>query len=156
MLRIITLMLVILTIHSQANTVYKCLNGDQVTFSQMPCETDNTENELLDYSNNQNIVSSPEVQSSSTQNKTPPNTYLLSQKKERSLAKIKLLKQKLSSELEEVKTNAFTAGVNRAGSSYLKVLETKFIEIRDKYKKSIEKEQKTLDRIEQELSQLEQ
>ncbi|GLX77124.1 hypothetical protein tinsulaeT_04640 [Thalassotalea insulae] len=156
MLRTIILTAALIATYSHANTVYKCQNGDQVTFSQMPCQTDNTKNEQLDYSNIKNVITSEPTQSNASQNNTPPNTYLLSKKKERSLAKIKRLKQKLNSEIEKIKTKGLSAGVNRAGAGYLKLLSKEVTEVRSKYQKSIDKEQDTLEKIEQKISQLEQ
>ena len=140
--------------NTHANTVYKCQDGDQIIFSQMPCETDNAENKQLDYSNVQNTISSQSTQPKSSQNNTTPTSYMLSKKKERSLAKIERLKQKYNDDVEEIKTNGLAAGMNRAGASYLTLLNDQLTEIHNKYQKNIEKERQTLDKIELELSKL--
>ena len=156
MLRIISLIIAFIAINTHANSVYKCQDGDHVVFSQMPCKTDNTENEKLDYSNIQNSLSSESSQSNSVQNNTNPTTYLLSKKKERSLTKIVNLKRKYNNEIERIKTKGLSAGVNRAGASYLKLLNEELERIQNKHQKDIKKEQRTLDKIEQKLSKLDE
>jgi flagellar biosynthesis/type III secretory pathway protein FliH len=154
MLRIISLAIAFVAISSHADTVYKCQDGDHIVFSQMPCKTDNNVNEQLDYPKVQNSFSSKSNQRNSVQKNTNPATYLLSKKKERSLAKIKTLKRKLNDEVEKIKANGLTAGVNRAGAGYLKLLNDELIAVSNKYQKSIDKEQQTLDRIEQEINKV--
>mgnify|MGYP000069989014 CR=1 FL=1 len=154
MLRIISLIIAFIAINTHANTVYKCQDGEHIIFSQMPCETDNAENKQLDYSNVQNTISSQSTQPKSSQNNTTPTSYMLSKKKERSLAKIERLKQKYNDNVEEIKANALTAGVNRAGASYLQLLNDQITEVHNKYQKNLKKEQQTLDKIEQEINKL--
>ena len=119
-------------------------------------ELTNKENEQLDYSKVQNTMSSESSKPDSTQNSTNPTTYLLSKKKERSLAKLANLKRKYSEEIEKIKAKGLAAGVNRTGTRYLQLLNAELKEISDKYEKSIEKEQKILDKIEQRMSKLDE
>jgi len=155
MLRKICLTIAFTAISTHANTVYKCQDGNQVIFSQMPCETDNSENKQLNYPNIQNLTSSESTPpTKSTQNNTNSSIYILSKKKERSLAKINKLKQKYNKDIEIIKTEGLTVGVNRAGSSYLKLLSTKLTELKKHYQNKIQKEYKTLDKIEQEISKI--
>jgi len=155
MLRKICLTIAFTAISTHANTVYKCQDGNQVIFSQMPCETDNSENKQLNYPNIQNLTSSESTPpTKSTQNNTNSSIYILSKKKERSLAKINKLKQKYNKDIEIIKTEGLTVGVNRAGSSYLKLLSTKLTELKKQYQNKIQKEYKTLDKIEQEISKI--
>jgi len=153
MLRRISLIIALTAINTHANTVYKCQDGDNIIFSQMPCETDNKENEQLDYSKVQNTMSPESTQLKSAQSNTDPTIYMLSKKKERSLANIERLKQKYIAEVEKIKANALNAGVNRAGSSYVELLNEQIIEVDNKYQKNLKKEQQTLDKIEQEISE---
>jgi len=156
MLRIISLTIAFIAINIHANTIYKCQDGDHVVFSQMPCKTDNTKNEQLDYSNVQNTISSKSNQPNLAQNSTNPTTYLLSKKKARALTKIANLKRKYNDDIERIKANGLSAGVNRAGVSYLKLLNEELEKIQHKHQKGIKKEQKALDKIEQELSKLDE
>jgi len=153
-LRIISLLIAFSAINAHANTVYKCQDGENIIFSQIPCETDNNKNEQLDYPKVQNTISSQSTQPESAQNNSNPTFYILSQKKERSLAKIANLKQKYNEEVEKIKANALTAGENRAGASYVQLLNEQIKEVSDKYLNNIEKEEKSLEKIEQKISKL--
>ena len=155
MLGKISLIIAFITMNTYANTVYKCQDGNQIIFSQMPCETDNAENKKLDYSNVQNTMSSQSTQPKSTQNNTNPTSYMLSKKKERSLTKIANLKQKYNDDIEKIKAKGLSAGMNRAGASYLTLLNEQLTEVHNKYQKNIDNEQQTLDKIELKISKLE-
>lgn len=155
MLRKISLIIAFITINTHASTVYKCQDGNNIIFSQIPCKTDNKENEQLDYSKVQNTMSSESNQSKSSQNNTDPTIYMLSKKKERSLAKIKHLKKKYNEDIEQIRTNGLNAGVNRAGASYLQLLSEQITKVRNKHQKSIKQEQQAIDKIELKISKLE-
>jgi hypothetical protein len=153
--KINVIIIAFITFSTHANTIYKCKDGEHIVFSQIPCETDNVENKQLDYPKVQNSISPESNKFRPSQNNTSPNSYLLSKKKERSLSKIKMLKQKLNIELEKIKNNGLKAGVNRAGISYLKLLNEEVVKVNDKYQKKISQEQRTLDKIEQNINILE-
>ncbi len=154
MLRILTLITAFTPLAASANTVYKCQDGEQITFSQIPCQTHNTENEQLDYSQRQNSFPSSTSQTESAEIITNSTRYLLIKKFERSLSKIKTLKQKQKEEIEQIRNNGFLAGVNRAGSSYIKLLNVEYVKVRNKYQKSIDKERQTLNKIKLEMQKL--
>ena len=154
MLRKISLLIAFIAINTHANTVYKCQDGEHIIFSQMPCETDNTENKQLDYSNVQNSISSKSTQIESSQNNISPSVYMLSKKKERSLTKIANLKRKYNDDIEKIKANGLSVGVNRAGASYLQLLNEQITEVSNKYQKNIKQEQQTLNKIELKISKL--
>lgn len=154
MLRKTILILAFIAINTHANTVYKCQNGDHALFSQMPCKAYNKENKQLDYSKNQNSISSQTTQPESAQNNTNPTSYMLSKKKERSLTKIENLKQNYNNDIEKIKANGLSAGMNKAGARYLAVLNEQLTEVQNEYQKNIDKEQQTLNKIALEISKL--
>lgn len=153
MLNKISLLLAIATMNAHANTIYKCQDGDNVIFSQIPCETDKIEDVQVDYSTTQNNVVFKSNSTSLSQNDTDPMLYSLVKKKERSLAKIEQLTQKYNADIEKIKTKGLDAGVNRAGSSYLVLLTKQIQEVKTKYEKNLQEEQQTLKEIEKKMSE---
>lgn len=147
-----------------ATSVYKCQQGDQIVFSQMPCEDDNSENKKLDYSSQpQNVVASSNSaqQYSNTNNNATAkagNTslFLLERKKARAQTKLTQLKSQYSQEMDKIHQKAMTAGVNRAGESYLKLLTKQVESTKAKYEQKIVREEKKLKKIEQDMARLAQ
>ena len=153
MLYKISWLLALATLTTHANTIYKCQDGDNVIFSQIPCETDNLENIQVDYSKTQNNVTFKSNKVASTNNNTDPMLYTLAKKKERSIAKIERLTQRYNEEIDKVRTKGLDAGVNRAGSSYLVLLTEQIKTVKAKYQKDIQEEKNTLKEIEQKMSE---
>lgn len=146
-------LLALATLNTHANTIYKCQDGDNVIYSQIPCETDNVQNIQVDYSKTQNNVTFSSNKISSSNNNTDPVLYSLTKKKERSIAKIEQLTQRYNEEIDKIKTKGLEAGVNRAGSSYLGLLIEQIETVKTKYQKDIQEEKNTLKEIEQKISE---
>lgn len=154
MLRSISLLLALTTINVHANNIYKCQDGDNVIFSQIPCETDNIKDVQVDYSTTQNNVTFKSNNAEASQHTTNPMMYSLTKKRERSIAKIEKLTQAYNEEIDKIRTNGLDAGVNRAGASYLKLLSSQIEKVKESYQKNIQEEQETLKQIEQKMSKV--
>lgn len=149
MLRQISIIMALVAINAQANSIYKCQDGDNVIFSQTPCATEHIDNQELNHSNIQNAIAAEP----NTKN-INPDRYILSQQKERVISKMESLKRQFNTDVEIIKNKTATAGENRAGSSLLKVLQVEFNETRNTYQKKMAKEINVLKKVEQKIREL--
>lgn len=154
MLKKISLLLALATMNTHANNIYKCQDGDNVIFSQIPCETDDQDNVQVDYSNTQNNVAFTSNKAAPSNNNTDPMLYSLTRKKERSMSRIERLTKQYNEDIDKIRTNGLDAGVNRAGSSYLQLLGKQIEEVKAEYQKNIQEEQQVLKQIEQKISKV--
>ena len=146
------------TSDSYAASVYKCKEDGAIVFKQMPCESEDESNQKLNYQAPQNVVSTVSTASAQTVSAQSNNTsiYLLERNRARTQNNIKRLHEQLTKELEGIKEKGLTAGVNRAGESYLTLLAKQIETTQSKYQKKIQKEEKILAKINQDIMRLSQ
>ena len=156
---------VLLTSYAYAGEVYKCTVDGKVTYSQMPCGNQATEERLHQLEQMQPIQKFTSLETNAVTNPNKANgvddqrkveIHIINNKIKRSYKEIDKYQRKMRSELKAIKDKTYYASNNNAGSNYLNALSNEMSAVSDKYKIYIDMEKDTIQSYKDEIMMLKQ